>query len=334
MKNRLTQLLCAVLTIVMLPVIALCEGAEYDKALSLLEEGKYPEAKAIFESLGDDEESRRHLSRFHYIPTTMHMTYNGTTSVNEIRLNAQNLPDLITWDGVLDSDTSAYRYDDAGNIIHETLVDEEGVQTDIVYTYDANGRLLKKVETFEEYMITDEYIYNENGLLASIATTTASGYTSSREFTYDEKGRLIKEYAGMEGISKTTEYSYDENGNKVQEIAAFMFSNSTYNAVYTSTYDANGNEIRCVSLNSDGSEDVFDYIYDENNRLIKRHYLYANGTENVFDYTYDENGLVIGREYYGPENERESLTMEYTLVYIPFDLPESAQELLDSISSF
>ena len=91
--------------------------------------------------------------------------------------------------------------------------------------------------------------------------------------------------------------------------------------------------IKKVYTDSDGDKIVYDYTYDAEGNLIKEVYTYFDGDKTIYDYTYDTEGNLIKRVYTQSDGKIETWEKEWQFVYIPFDLSEKTEELLEAILS-
>ena len=210
---------------------------KYDNAVALIGEGKYEEAYALFEELGDFNNANAELAKFHYVPTKMTNTeidiedgdeeiYTETTI---IYYDEQNLPlQSISTDSDGDSYIYDYDYDDKGNLLKKVYTGSRGNKSIYDYTYDTNGNCIKEVYT------------------------SSNGSKSIYDYTYDMNGNCIKEvYTYSDGDKSVSDYTYDTNGNLIKEIIT-DYDGDKYVLDYT--YDDHGNLIKAVY-----SEVDFDY---------------------------------------------------------------------------
>ena len=101
MKRIVSIILCAILLCTSCFVFASCQpekpveqdqnATDYAEALRLLEEGKYEEAKALFEKLGDYKDSAEYLSKFCYLPAWIYNDIIGKGGSYEYFFNENNL---------------------------------------------------------------------------------------------------------------------------------------------------------------------------------------------------------------------------------------------------
>jgi len=202
------------------------------------------------------------------------------------------------------------------------------------YTYDADGKLIKEVETITrgefgeggivsehtyENIYTYEYTYDTNGNLIKEIAYDDEGNADIVEYSYSVDGELIKK---EEQGGKTEEYTYDSAKNLVKKTIQYLNGTESYEY----TYDAEGNVTKQIwneVMSADGSvytqsqEYIFEYTFDSNERLIKKvETIFGSslvtpgvGIIITYEYTYDTNGNLI-KECSTRGSQRD--TTEYT----------------------
>ena len=108
------------------------------------------------------------------------------------------------------NDATTFTYDENGLLVSATSIVPGGLETEVIYNYDANGAITSKVTTIKDD--SDNIIYIEiitntfdaNGNLLSAVTTfeNAAGTVSSlrlnEAYTYDTNGRPITKNTALE----------------------------------------------------------------------------------------------------------------------------------------
>ena len=200
--------------------------AAYDQALALVNEGKFAEAYAAFESLGDFKDSKDMLARFRYLPTSMVYTSvyesdgetetEGATSTTV--LNDRGLPTTITMT-YTDGDLDIY-----------------------YFTYNEAGSVVKVVNYWNEDLYTVEYSYDSSYNIIEEISTSGNG-TSITTYKYDSRGNMTEEkYIANDGSTTVYTWVYDSQ-NRITKKTESYGEKTTY--VYEYEYDSNGNEIKC-----------------------------------------------------------------------------------------
>lgn len=196
--------------------------------------------------------------------------------------------------------------------IKEVFKTQGGETTSTVRSYDKQGRLLKKVETYwsEGYAnkTTTTYVYDKNGnVVKETEVAKNSQGTADRmvvTYTYNKKGKVVQEKVSAGSASHTLKYTYDKKGNLIKEINYFnsgiLTSVWTYNAkgkvtkqvsrtdyedntwnktVITCTYDKNGNQTKenYRNVSSDGSDEkkTLSDVYNSKGQHVKSTEVYS-----------------------------------------------------------
>lgn len=181
-----------------------------------------------------------------------------------------------------------YKYNDDGTISTKKLITENGISSNDEYEYNDNGKL-KSIAYFSEggdLVKTKCYEYNDDGRIRLESTFKPDDSepcsTEAYEYEYDENGRISRKIITITDNSlscyydgtETIDYTYDENGNIL-----------TKHSVRKGTYH---------TLATDENEDNMTvYTYNSENQLISSEITDEYGYVYVFDY-----------EYYKPENSR------------------------------
>lgn len=271
--------------------------AEYDKALTLLREGKLEEAYTIFLTLRDYADTADYLDRFAFKYTQKF--YNGS-------------PDVY------------YEYDEYGKVTYEYHSPLSISDFFYTYEYDESQRLIKKQygvkkeiepDIWYEYEIRSTILneYDTNGhLIKQTETEGDTVYTTTVEF--DERGNKAKVHWGRFGV--TLEYRYDEANNLLEMVVRNQSGNVTEGDFYE--YDSSGRVIREEHRIGTSKREVQIYEYDEvgrtrsmvqelNGRSQSRHEFeydqdgnckqelitYTGGSTSMVIWRYDKNGNVI-----------------------------------------
>lgn len=301
MKKIISVFICLVLLATTCLSLASCKSKDYEEALSLLECGKYEEAKAIFEELGDYKDSKNYLSGFRHMVTGMTYQANGETGTITISLDKNNLPVRLSLVNGELNNAYVFVYGDDGRIIRDEMLSNGGDPIVTDYTYNANGYITKSVCSFPDgTQIISEYTYDAKGNETKEVSTFGESVTVT-DYTYDEKGNLLlKVRDSGDGDQSTTRYTYDESGKKLKE-----------------TYEGFG-----------GYGYVIDYTYNANGYLVKEVVTEDGEIQLTTEYTYDANGNIIKKVSTDAAGNQSILEAQYALVYIPFMLPEETEDVL------
>jgi len=189
--------------------------------------------------------------------------------------------------------TINYSYD---NLKRLTNIDYPGTDSDVVYTYDANGNRL----TMENGWTDFEWTYDVNN---KILTQTNNVLNKTIEYTYDANGNRATMTDGENGI---TEYTYDDV-NRLTRIENPDNENTDY------TYGNAGEKL--LQTNANGT--LAEYNYDDLYRLVLLANKKSNGdTISSFVYSYDNAGNRMSKIYENGDTEIYSYDCLYQLVKV------------------
>ena len=203
-----------------------------------------------------------------------------------------------------DGDTVTYKYDNNGALA--TVIDSAtGVSTK--YYYDFTERLMKYVESGEDYSHSVAYTYDlMNNLTGVVETINGTEFTStygyntdnvltsvtngagSWNFGYDTYGRLIEINGGA--FNRTYYYHTSTESKPTAQLSSISYPSSLTGQTYSYTYDDNGN-ILTASFGSD----TFSYVYDSQNQLIRENNSRLGCT---YTWSYDNAGNILSRSTY------------------------------------
>ena len=282
------------------------KSKDYSKALSLIEAGKYEEAKALFEQLGDYKDSAEHLSKFYYLPNWIYYDLIDKVGSYEYFFNENNLPSkYITHREEIDAYCEFFYYENGD--IKQQAGSLNGQKLTFDYTYNAEGKRLVGV-----YKVDGEFSY----------MTTS---------TYDENGRehVYRVSDADDNMIQQVTYTYDDKGNVI--LYDFIAYDSIYNYTinFENTYDDRGNLIKkvCNYWQYDyGKQEIFEYTFDDNNRMTKKVLTYDDGSQDVWEYTYDEQGNMVKEVCTDSEGVVQYIEYQYVLFYLPTGLTEATRE--------
>ncbi len=260
----------------------------YNKALTLLAEGKIEDAYAIFLTIQDYADVPTYLSYFVFkADEHTYQTFDpkyGTHSIYR------------------------YQYDECGrSTITESLNVKSGGTVIYFDQYDANGLLIQTGNINADgttYGVTT-YEYDEKG--RPILQKDAGGTIS---LEYDEQDRIVKRVRAWWTQNDTTLYAYDEQGNLIEEI--YKPADTSFWDKYTWEYDEYGDvtEYTVQTFSQEGdSQTIIDTVvhtygnkekeYDENGNLTK--VVYEDGSYTAYEY--DEAGNQIKYTSYHGAND-------------------------------
>ena len=188
-------------------------------------------------------------------------------------------------------------YDDHGNLL--TLCkwspeERETSNSETVYTYDDQDRILTRTETYEgEGSTVYTYIYEEDGTYRYFYDyPNHDGVVYTHTFWYDAEDRIVKH----EELNKETgqvdedyETRYDERGNEVYH-RSVSYGEET---IRTTTYNEQGQELVCEHKKDGETYSMFSYTYNEAGKPLTHEYFYGDESWARIAYTYDEQNRLL-----------------------------------------
>lgn len=183
----------------------------------------------------------------------------GKVLLNEEYNNLGNLFSRSEYShNLTESNEKLIIFGDSGNIVN---------QTRIVYNYDIQGRISKKVS------------YNDSGSIISVAN-----------YSYDSNGNVLTKIEEKENIgTKKTDftYSYNNKGNLIERITLNEGAAQSRDSL---VYEPNKQQLKVYNFNQDNliiSYEIMNYsheglvleqlVFDNNNKLLKKY---------IYDYTF------------------------------------------------
>jgi len=209
-----------------------------------------------------------------------------------------------------------YEIDESGKIINEfTHYLDESIDT-VVYEYDEDGNIIKKVLSDSEGVVESKEIFKyKNGKeISYFFYNEDDDLTIERNSGYDDSGNLLRiVYSNLEDDEKyRVENKYD-NENKLTE--AFKFNrNGDLVEKYLYKHDDNGRVMEIVSENQN-QNNLTKFKYDEKGNAIEQKEMSIDETLNHFiEREFDESGNVLKITVFinGHNNMPD---MNYTLEY-------------------
>ncbi|MBQ9680408.1 MAG: leucine-rich repeat protein [Ruminococcus sp.] len=192
-------------------------------------------------------------------------------SIKSISYDASGEP---IWESELSYE---YMFDDKGNVMQSTHLQNGEMVASVKYTYNAVGDRIKESRYNQDGELLEEIDYNEAGL-----ETSATNYLSSH-------------------VSKT---EYDEYGNRTRH-TVYIDGSVDHDGTYVNEYDENGNKVATTLYINDVPERKFVYEYDEANDMIKSYEYDLKEDRLVFrvKYTYDDSHRICDSVLYNAYGE-------------------------------
>ncbi len=236
----------------------------------------------------------------------------------------------VTKQSYEDNSYVTYRYDNSGALA--TVYDSETDRT-TTYYYDFTDRMMKYVESGDNYSHSVGYEYDKiNNLTALVETINGVKHTTSyaydqdnritsvtadgttKSYTYDGYGRVTQRITkrGEETVlTETLTYWDNANGAPTSQVKTHRTQSAGYDVTNSYTYDGNGN----ILTISDGTYTTT-YTYDSANQLIRENNQQAGKT---WTWSYDSAGNVL-----------EESTFDYTTGYLETSNYDFAYDYADT----
>lgn len=209
--------------------------------------------------------------------TAYHYDYDGYG--NLVETSSVNAEGKVT-------SRSVYGYDAAGNHIYtENYYNDGSLGSTAAYTYDENGLCTSEVYEIlsAEMVLTTVYEYDAQGYLIRALETDAEG---------NFRGEVVYTYNGDHTERYTEEFDTDRDGNRRANGGAYDLYDADGNLIYWCTYGSGDN-----MASKDDPAYQGECFYDENGRLVEETFSELGGYIVSKDtLTYDANGNLVYQE--------------------------------------
>lgn len=183
---------------------------------------------------------------------TYKYTYNGDGTVKEITRSGSR------------ECVYSYKYDSDKKISQISTLNASGKEEDVLkFTYNKSGKLISAQNGSKKAVFS----YDDNGRLIKKDITDSDGYTVSDIFEYNDRGELIRATISQDesGMANLTEdYQYDENGVLTKKVSK-NFRGMTEEYEYKNDEHGNPIEIRYTEKEHDeisySSTETYSYEY-------------------------------------------------------------------------
>ena len=184
-----------------------------------------------------------------------------------------------TGDGYGIDNTSTQIYDTAGRLVYKLEMSSDGLDDDIYYTYDSQGRITSLTLTKREPCVIT-YHHAANGRLESIDKNYIgdSEYDGSlKVLKYDSQGRSV--LVEWDSVNAGT-YLYYPNG-RLKQVTVFYRNELLYHQYYNE-HGQIDSTITYAQISK-----CYYYRYNDKNNLIAREIINNGHKQFAEDYTYD-----------------------------------------------
>ena len=199
----------------------------------------------------------------------------------------------------------AWTYNEQGKLLKKTDTSKgpEGTyKMTVKNTYDKKGNLTKEVFNDNGTVFASTHTYDKKGnVIKSVQKTTnpdGTVYTSTTVCTYDKQNRLTKQVDDFGFSVRTRTYAFDKAGKLTKETdVSVSEDNIRTSETTTHTYDKAGHEIMLAivsksTLTGSGKRTLTS-VYNSKGQLVKHTEVdtrYGQTDREVTTYTYDKKG--------------------------------------------
>ena len=177
-----------------------------------------------------------------------------------------------------------YKYDDKGNLIQRTVLDQGTDTADIFYySYDLYGRLINRTINLKQqgYQLIDTMEYDGNKVIRHVqGYLNSQGFTSS-EYKYFYSGNFIVrcDYSTQKEVGQFSvkfRVLYSNNGSRYTKMSTHYFPNGTLGDKTEETIIEGTNDViqayTRTSYYQNNVEDVFkmEIQYTPDNKFVKK----------------------------------------------------------------
>ena len=200
---------------------------------------------------------------------------------------------------------AVWTYNEQGKLLKKTDTSKgpEGTyRMTLKNTYDKKGNLTKEVFNDNGTVLASTHTYDKKGnVIKSVQKTTnpdGTVFSSTTVYTYDKQNRLTKQVDDFGFSVRTRTYAFDKAGKLTKETDVTVDEDNTRTSETTThTYDEAGHEITLAvvsksSLTGSGKRTLTS-VYNSKGQLVKHTEVdtrYGQTDREVTTYTYDKKG--------------------------------------------
>ena len=175
--------------------------------------------------------------------------------------------------------TTKFDYNEFGQLVRETHVNPQGIDSVTAYTRDALGRCLSRTLDPDGLKLITTYTYDNNDNVL----TQADPNQNTTRYVYDVNNRL-RYYINALGV--VTEHRYDDRGNKIQI--------TTYANPVTPSIDYDETTLTALLQPNIHADHHQFFKFDKQGRLITSY----DGLGYATTYEYDANDNLITKQQF------------------------------------
>jgi len=188
---------------------------------------------------------------------------------------------FFTSSNVFISNISAYR------VINENYDYSNQIGGPSLYTYDNNGKLIKKIfQRSDGFETVTTYNFDENGILNNSFRKYSNDLTAKFSYKYNGNRFLTKRnYERSDGIIGSEVYEY--NGKWQLTKAIYENFDSWLTGTITFTYDLKG-ILKSGVFKGDKLDADISFSYDEFSNIVKVHWDFSNDKTQTYNYVFEK----------------------------------------------
>ena len=200
---------------------------------------------------------------------------------------------------------AAWTYNEQGKLLKKTDTKKgpEGTyKTTVKNTYDKKGNLTKEVLNDNGTIFATTHTHDKKGnAIKSVQKTIhpdGTAYTSTTVCTYDQKNRLTKQVDDFGDSVRTRTYAFNKVGKPTKETDVTVSEDNTRTSETTThTYDKDGHEIKLAIVSKSSltgsAKRTLTGVYNSKGQLVKQTEVNTRDGQTdreVTTYTYDKKG--------------------------------------------
>ncbi len=277
-----------VIAAIVVGIIVIAPLVQYNNALSLMEQGKYEDAIAIFEGLQQYKDSADMIKKCK--EGIADRPYQEALKLLEQKKYRQAFDAFIALDGYKDSKDYTWGFFTLPEKTVYTNPDGTTVTKLFEYEFNDNGDLTKELRTTidkngkSKTTVAYERTYDANGNVQSIAAIDHNSETKYLYHYSDGKIVTMEEYDPSGTLLySTTRYEYDQNGNMTKATTVY-YDIDTGEEVSTVTqsiiYSHDGQVADTTKICDTNKDDGYTYqIFEEKMYFDRFHFMLAKDTK-------------------------------------------------------